>query len=67
MNILKDIAWDAEHENAIYIPETSLAEHGSGHGTLLDDAHLEGNRAAVASFIQLAWDRSRRRAASTSC
>lgn len=55
VNILKDIAWDAEHENAIYIPETSLAEHGSGHQTLLDDAHLEGNHAAVASFIQLAW------------
>jgi farnesyl-diphosphate farnesyltransferase len=55
VNILKDIAWDAEHENAIYIPEKSLAEHGSGHRTLLDDAHLEANRAAVASFIQLAW------------
>jgi farnesyl-diphosphate farnesyltransferase len=55
VNVLKDIAWDAEHENAIYIPEASLAEHGSGHRTLLDDAHLEGNLAAVASFIQLAW------------
>jgi farnesyl-diphosphate farnesyltransferase len=55
VNILKDIAWDAEHENAIYIPATSLAEHGSGHGTLLDAAHLEGNHAAVASFIELAW------------
>jgi farnesyl-diphosphate farnesyltransferase len=55
VNILKDIAWDAEHENAIYIPEASLAEHGSGHTTLLDDAHLDGTRAAVASFIELAW------------
>jgi farnesyl-diphosphate farnesyltransferase len=55
VNILKDIAWDAEHENAIYIPETSLAEHGSSHSTLLDDAHLEGNQATVATFIQLAW------------
>ena len=55
VNILKDIAWDAEHENAIYIPAGSLAEHGSGHDTLLDAAHFEGNKAAVASFIDLAW------------
>ena len=55
VNILKDIAWDAEHENAIYIPQSSLAEQGSGHQTLLDVSHLEKNHAAVASFIQLAW------------
>ena len=55
VNILKDIAWDAEHENAIYIPAGSLAEHGSGHDTLLDAAHMEGNKAAVGSFIELAW------------
>ena len=55
VNILKDIAWDAEHENAIYIPASTLAEHGSGHATLLGAAHLEGNKTAVASFIELAW------------
>ena len=55
VNILKDIAWDAEHENAIYIPASALAEHGSGHGTLLDAAHAEGTHAAVTSFIALAW------------
>jgi farnesyl-diphosphate farnesyltransferase len=55
VNILKDIAWDAEHENAIYIPEATLAEHGSGHATLLSSAHAERNHAAIASFIQLAW------------
>ena len=55
VNILKDIAWDAEHENAIYIPARALAEHGSGHDTLLSAAHLEGNRAAVAGFVELAW------------
>ena len=55
VNILKDIAWDAEHENAIYIPAQTLAAHGSGHDTLLDAAHLEGNTAAVADFIALAW------------
>jgi farnesyl-diphosphate farnesyltransferase len=55
VNILKDIAWDAEHENAIYIPAATLAEHGSGHDTLLSTAHTERNHAAIASFIQLAW------------
>ena len=55
MNILKDIAWDAEHENAIYIPERTLAEFGSGHDTLLSSEHADRNHAAIASFIQLAW------------
>jgi farnesyl-diphosphate farnesyltransferase len=55
VNILKDIAWDAEHENAIYIPARTLAEHGSGHDTLLSAAHVEGNKAAIAGFIELAW------------
>jgi farnesyl-diphosphate farnesyltransferase len=55
VNILKDIAWDAEHENAIYIPARTLAEHGSGHDTLLSAEHMEGNKAAVAGFIDLAW------------
>ena len=56
VNILKDIAHDAEYENAIYIPERTLAEHGSGHVTLLDEGHLARNRAAVSSFIELAWN-----------
>ncbi|MBM4193213.1 MAG: phytoene/squalene synthase family protein [Gemmatimonadetes bacterium] len=55
VNILKDIAWDAEHENAIYIPARALADHGSGHATILDAAHAEGNARAVAEFIDLAW------------
>ena len=55
VNILKDIAWDAEHENAIYIPERTLAEFGSGHATLLSRDHAVRNHAAIASFIQLAW------------
>lgn len=56
VNILKDIAYDAQHENAIYIPEHALAEHGSGHATLLSEAYLERNHAAVTAFIQLAWN-----------
>jgi farnesyl-diphosphate farnesyltransferase len=55
VNILKDIAWDARHENSIYIPEHSLAEQGSGHATLLSPEHLERNHAAVVHFIEMAW------------
>ncbi len=54
VNILKDIAWDAEHENAIYIPAETLAAHGSAHLTLLAPSHLDANKAAVESFIELA-------------
>lgn len=55
VNILKDIAFDAEHENAIYIPESSLAEHGSGHATLLVESYRDRNHAAVEDFVRLAW------------
>jgi farnesyl-diphosphate farnesyltransferase len=55
VNILKDIAWDATHENAIYVPEDSLRQHGSSHRTLLDAAHVEQNHAAVEELIALAW------------
>ena len=55
VNILKDIAWDAAHENAIYVPEDSLRAHGSSHRTLLDPAYIERNHAAVQELIALAW------------
>lgn len=54
VNILKDIAWDAQHENAIFIPARDLAAEGSGHETLLSPQHLERNHKAVAHFIELA-------------
>ena len=54
VNILKDIAWDAQHENSIYIPATDLAAQGSGHETLLSPQHVERNHKAVAHFIDLA-------------
>ncbi len=54
VNILKDIAWDAQHENSIYIPATDLAAAGSGHETLLSPTHVEHNHKAVAHFIELA-------------
>ncbi len=55
VNILKDVAQDAEHENSIYIPEHALRAHGSGHATLLSPAHLAQNREALGQLIRLAW------------
>lgn len=55
VNILKDIAVDAARENAIYVPEATLAAHGGSQATLLDPAHRAASRAAVAEFIALAW------------
>ncbi len=54
VNILKDIAWDAQHENSIYIPAHDLAQHGSSHATLLSPDHVEHNHKAVVHFIELA-------------
>jgi farnesyl-diphosphate farnesyltransferase len=54
VNILKDIAWDAEHENAIYIPGQTLRAHGSSHETILSPAHEAANHAAVREYVQLA-------------
>lgn len=55
VNILKDIAWDAEHENAIYIPGQTLRAHGSSHETILSEAHEAQNHAAVREYVALAW------------
>lgn len=55
VNILKDIAWDAEHENSIYIPNESLILQGSSHQTLLSAEHLQQNHAAIKELIALAW------------
>ncbi len=54
VNILKDIAHDAQHENSIYIPAHDLQAQGSSHETLLSPQHLEHNHAAVQGFIELA-------------
>jgi farnesyl-diphosphate farnesyltransferase len=55
VNILKDIAWDAEYENSIYIPQEALIAHGSSHETLLDPQYLQQNHAAIRSLVELAW------------
>ena len=54
VNILKDIAWDAERENAIYIPADLLAAAGSGHDSLLRAERRAQNRRALAPLMDLA-------------
>lgn len=54
VNILKDIAWDVEHENSIYVPEQALKAHGSSQKHLLSPERRDQNRAALGSLMQLA-------------
>ncbi len=56
VNILKDVARDAEHENSIYIPEQLLRAHGSAHATILAPDRTQQNRAALAALVQIAWE-----------
>jgi farnesyl-diphosphate farnesyltransferase len=56
VNILKDVACDAAHENSIYIPEQLLREVGSTHATILAGERVEQNRAALGALAQLAWN-----------
>jgi farnesyl-diphosphate farnesyltransferase len=55
VNILKDVARDAEHENSIYIPDELLRAHGSAHDTILAANRAEQNREALGTLVQLAW------------
>ena len=54
VNILKDVATDAEQENSIYIPEELLRQHGSSHAGILAADQLRGTREALATLVQLA-------------
>jgi len=56
VNILKDIAWDAERENAIYIPSDLLIAAGSGHDAILRDERRAANRDALAPLMRLAHE-----------
>jgi farnesyl-diphosphate farnesyltransferase len=56
VNILKDIAWDAERENSIYIPSDLLAAQGSAHDLLLHDERRAANRAALEPLCRIAQD-----------
>jgi farnesyl-diphosphate farnesyltransferase len=54
VNILKDIPWDVERENAVYIPSDLLAAQGSEQAEILRDDRRTANRAAIAPLIRLA-------------
>ena len=55
VNILKDVAVDAEKENSIYVPEELLRAHGSTQGRILAPDLLASNREALGRLIDLAW------------
>lgn len=54
VNILKDVARDAQQENSIYVPEQLLLEHGSSHASLLDAGRSRQTRAALRDLARLA-------------
>ena len=54
INILKDIAWDIEHENAAYIPEDLLRARGSSHQTILNGDWVVQNQEALVALVELA-------------
>lgn len=56
VNILKDIAWDLERENAIYVPSDVLSAAGSSHIGILDADHRSASRAALDPLIEIAKD-----------
>jgi farnesyl-diphosphate farnesyltransferase len=56
VNILKDIAWDAEKENAVYVPTELLAANGSSHAHILLETHRAANRSALLPLFSIAHD-----------
>jgi farnesyl-diphosphate farnesyltransferase len=56
VNIIKDIPWDAEHENAVYVPEELLRKRGSSHQHILDGDWTARNHEAVVEMVALAKD-----------
>jgi farnesyl-diphosphate farnesyltransferase len=55
VNILKDVATDAEKENSVYVPEELLKAHGSTQSRILAPELLAKNREALSQLIKLAW------------
>jgi farnesyl-diphosphate farnesyltransferase len=54
VNILKDIPWDVERENAVFIPRDLLESAGSSQAALLDPALRPNNRTALQTLVSLA-------------
>lgn len=55
VNILKDVAVDAERENSVYVPEELLRAQGSSQQSILSPTLTERNREALGQLIHLAW------------
>jgi farnesyl-diphosphate farnesyltransferase len=55
VNILKDVAVDAERENSIYVPEELLQAQGSSQARILDPALETANHTALSELIRMAW------------
>jgi farnesyl-diphosphate farnesyltransferase len=55
VNILKDVAVDAEKENSVYVPEELLRAHGSTQSRILAPELIAKNREALTQLIKLAW------------
>jgi farnesyl-diphosphate farnesyltransferase len=60
INIIKDIAWDIEHENAAFIPEELLRANGSSHQTMLQSDRRAQNAEALLALVALAKEDMRR-------
>ena len=56
VNILKDIAWDAQGENSIYIPLNILKKYGITHDTMLNPEFKENTEKAVQEILFLAHE-----------
>lgn len=56
VNIIKDIAWDIEHENAAFVPEDILLRRGSSHATMLANEQRTANREALLDLVALAHE-----------
>lgn len=54
INILKDVVWDKEQENAIYVPLEMLAELGCDHTTMWDPENREKSQAVLQKMLDFA-------------
>jgi len=54
VNILKDIAWDCEFENDVFIPEEILIKNGSNQANILSVEYRAQNYTALKTIIELA-------------
>jgi farnesyl-diphosphate farnesyltransferase len=54
VNILKDVAWDFEFENDVFIPEEILVSKGSSQSKIISEAYRAQNYEAVKVIIEVA-------------